>query len=364
MGLPALASDRLLRALLESAPVRDAELERFLTGVRAGLLQTGDAGRLASAVDEHLLDFSCALARQCFINEYVFAETETEAAQATALRDRLDAGAGERRAGLSALPLPYAAAIAPLHALAQADAFLQRSWPARARRACSSSRCGSPRPSATSAPRSRRSPRSRTRFRSRSATSTRQMPYPRWVKTASVGRPTAIDWYLRGQLPTAPIRPYQTGAGLDVLIAGCGTGQHAIETAQRFAGARVLAIDLSRTSLGYAIRKTREAGLRNIQYAQADILKLGSLDASFDVIEASGVLHHLGDPAQGWRVLLSLLRPGGFMHVGLYSALARADIRAARALIAERGYRRHRGRHPPLPAGSARPAGRHRRSRT
>ena len=50
------------------------------------------------------------------------------------------------------------------------------------------------------------------------------------------------------------------------------------------------------------------------------------------------MLHHLGDPAQGWRVLLSLLRPGGFMHIGLYSALARADIRAARAFIAERGY--------------------------
>jgi hypothetical protein len=34
-----------------------------------------------------------------------------------------------------------------------------------------------------------------------------------------------------------------------------------------------------------------------------------------------------------------LLRPGGFMHVGLYSELARRDIVAARAFIAERGYR-------------------------
>ena len=38
-----------------------------------------------------------------------------------------------------------------------------------------------------------------------------------------------------------------------------------IETAQRFAGARVLAVDFSRASLGYAARKTREAGLRNIE---------------------------------------------------------------------------------------------------
>jgi SAM-dependent methyltransferase len=100
----------------------------------------------------------------------------------------------------------------------------------------------------------------------------------------------------------------------------------------------VLAVDLSLTSLSYAIRKTRALGLNNIDYAQADILKLGTIGRSFDLIESSGVLHHLADPAQGWRVLLSLLRPGGLMHIGLYSALARADIRAARAFIAERGF--------------------------
>jgi hypothetical protein len=51
------------------------------------------------------------------------------------------------------------------------------------------------------------------------------------------------------------------------------------------------------------------------------------------------VLHHLGDPWQGWRALLTLLRPGGVMQVGLYSKLARQNVVAARALIAERGYR-------------------------
>jgi hypothetical protein len=51
------------------------------------------------------------------------------------------------------------------------------------------------------------------------------------------------------------------------------------------------------------------------------------------------VLHHLADPAAGWRVLLSLLRPHGLMLVGLYSATARQSLTAARAFIAERGYR-------------------------
>jgi hypothetical protein len=50
------------------------------------------------------------------------------------------------------------------------------------------------------------------------------------------------------------------------------------------------------------------------------------------------VLHHMADPWAGWRVLSSLLRPSGIMQVGLYSELARRNIVAARALIAERGF--------------------------
>jgi SAM-dependent methyltransferase len=109
--------------------------------------------------------------------------------------------------------------------------------------------------------------------------------------------------------------------------------------AQRYLGVRLLAIDLSLASLAYAMRKTRAAGMHNIDYAQADILQLGSLGRSFDVIDAGGVLHHLADPMQGWRVLLSLLRPGGVMRLGFYSALGRRDVIAARKHIVAAGFR-------------------------
>ena len=123
-----------------------------------------------------------------------------------------------------------------------------------------------------------------------------------------------------------------------MLIAGCGTGQHAIETAQRFAGARVLAIDLSLTSLAYAFARPANSVSPTSNIAQADILKLDTIGRTFDVIEFSGVLHHMADPFAGWRTLLSVLRPGGLMAVALYSEIARADIVKARAFIAERGY--------------------------
>ena len=91
-------------------------------------------------------------------------------------------------------------------------------------------------------------------------------------------------------------------------------------------------------SLAYARRKTREEGLRNIEYAQADILNLSTIGRTFDRIEAVGVLHHLADPKAGWRVLLGLLAPNGIMRVGLYSEAARRPIVEARAIVAERAY--------------------------
>jgi SAM-dependent methyltransferase len=125
---------------------------------------------------------------------------------------------------------------------------------------------------------------------------------------------------------------------LDILIAGGGTGQESIEAAQQFPSARVLAVDLSLASLAYAERKAREMRVENVDHAQADLSKLGSLGQRFDIIYSVGVLHHLADPIRGWRELVSLLAPDGRMLVGLYSERSRQDVVAARAFIAERGY--------------------------
>jgi SAM-dependent methyltransferase len=161
-------------------------------------------------------------------------------------------------------------------------------------------------------------------------------PYPRWVRV-SRPPPSTLPDALRAMFPhvALPAEP----ATPDILIAGCGTGQHAIETALRFRGSRVLAVDLSVASLAYALRKTREHGLTALDYGQADIMQLGRVGRQFDVIEAVGVLHHMDDPIAGWRILTALLRPGGFMKIGLYSARARAHIVRVRSTIAEAGYR-------------------------
>ena len=122
-----------------------------------------------------------------------------------------------------------------------------------------------------------------------------------------------------------------------ILIAGCGTGQHSIGTAARFKNSKVIAVDLSLSSLAYAERKTKELGIQNIEYMQADLLNLRKLNIKFDIIESMGVMHHLGDPMEGWRVLTECLKSDGLMKIGLYSETARKSIvKIGRASCRER----------------------------
>jgi 2-polyprenyl-3-methyl-5-hydroxy-6-metoxy-1,4-benzoquinol methylase len=165
-----------------------------------------------------------------------------------------------------------------------------------------------------------------------------ESPYPPWTTVSPVGAST-LDQYISGKLLRNDLTHIAGAQVKDVLVAGCGTGRHSINAARAFPSSHVLAVDISRTSLAYAIRKTREIGLTNIEYAQADIMQFESIGRAFDLIESIGVLHHLADPSAGWRALLSLLKPRGIIGVGLYSERARRAVVAARAFIAERGYR-------------------------
>jgi len=327
-GLAAIADNPLLLVLLQSTPIRDVAFERLLTALRASLASAATAGK---PVADPILGFACALARQCFINEYVFATTPDEDVQLEDLRRALSG------ASPSAMQIAALAMYAPLHTLPCASVLLERKW--------------NPLIDAVLTQQLREPAQERqlrdliprlTQIEDEVSQRVRQQyeenPYPRWVHIAGQVAPMPIDQYLRDQFPTAAFTPLGKTSALDMLIAGCGTGQVAIGSVQKHEGAQALAIDLSLTSLCYARRKTPAELASRIDYAQADILKLGSIDRSFDVIDACGVLHHMADPLAGWRILLSLLRPGGLMHLAFYSDVGRGDVAAARMFIAERKF--------------------------
>jgi Tfp pilus assembly protein PilF/SAM-dependent methyltransferase len=327
----ALAPDELLVALLLHAQVCDAALERRLGEARRALLESMD-----DAAGDDRLALACALACQGFLNDYAFAVGEDEARRLRALRERIETALASGEA-VAPLPLAILAAYVSLGTLAGADALAARPWPDAFARVVARQLVE---------PREEREIRDRipslTPVRSEVSRAVRRQyeesPYPRWVACARVA-PSSLEPHLREMLPGAAIGAIARDAPREILVAGCGTGQESTEIARRFPQARLLAIDLSLASLGFARRQSEALGVANVEYAQADIAELGELGGRrFDLVSSVGVLHHLGDPVAGWRRLAALLAPGGLMQVGLYSEAARRGIVRARDFIARRGF--------------------------
>jgi SAM-dependent methyltransferase len=113
-----------------------------------------------------------------------------------------------------------------------------------------------------------------------------------------------------------------------MFVAGCGTGEELVSMARTFQDVTIDASDLSITSLACAARKLAEFGVRNVNLVQGDILELEAGTARYDLIVASGVLHHLDDPLRGWKKLADITKPGGHMLIALYSELGRQDVTA------------------------------------
>ena len=330
--LTRLDQDALLCALLQAAQICDQDVELFLTTARRSLLAWVEVGAPLGGG----LGFFAALASQSFINEYVFTVQAAELAQATALRERVVAALA---AGKPVLPLELLAAASyfPLASMAHSSMLLQMQWPTEMRPVLTQQL---------------REPAEELQLREDMPCLTpiedavsqevraqyEESPYPRWMRFPAIASGLTVNETLRQLFPRSGFAPLAQGDAPHILVAGCGTGQHPIDTTLRFANARILAVDLSLSSLAYAKRKAAEMDIQSIEFAQADILQLGALQERFDVVESSGVLHHLADPQKGWRVLLGLLKPGGVMKLGFYSELARRDIVRVREQIAQRGY--------------------------
>lgn len=323
--LPNAVTSDLFRLALAAHVLTDHAIERLLTGFRAGLLL--DAGRDGLA-DRDRFDLALTMLSQLWLNDHAWAET---AAEREAL-SRLVAD-GERLAGgdldaarttlLRQLYIPLQAESGPPLTSAIARAVRPKAYgQLLARRLVADEQ---ERAIAVTLPRlgevtDATSERVREQYE--------KAPYPRWT-TLALPQPGSLLAYLR-RLPGLP-HPAILDGPLEVLIAGCGTGQHAIRSAHGYGGhARIAALDLSRPSLAYAAQRARTLGVEGVEWMQGDLLDAARLGRPFHVIECVGVLHHMADPLAGWRRLADLLVPGGIMLIGLYSKTARQAVNAAR----------------------------------
>jgi len=120
-----------------------------------------------------------------------------------------------------------------------------------------------------------------------------------------------------------PDRPYWPG--MRILVAGCGSNQ-AANIAQRNPTAQVLGIDVSVSSLNHERLLKGKYALDNLTLEQMAIDQLDGLDQTFDLIVATGVLHHLADPVAALAQLGRRLTPHGVMCVMIYGRYFRTGV--------------------------------------
>jgi SAM-dependent methyltransferase len=328
-----LARPLFLR-LLEYTFIPEPDFERLVATIRRAALLAWRARSLASTGNVALREVLGALAHQCFLTEYLHDELEEEALIVGELAAGVEAALA-KGGPVNEAELALLACYLSLGTLRRADALTASNASIIGRLVLRQVR--EPAEEAGIAARlTRLTPVNDEVSRAVQAQYERY-PYPRWLRAPSAEGASPIARRLRQLFPhagAAAVVPQRAS----MLIAGCGTGRHAAMCAALDPESRIVAVDLSRTSLAYAERRARESGLRNVEFAQADILELGRLEERFEIIQCSGVLHHLRDPMAGLRMLAGLLAPGGGMKLGLYSEIARRGVVAARRLIAERGF--------------------------
>ena len=315
----------LLHDLMRLCPLPDLRFERLFVSLRSVLLKNLEK----IETSPELIHFLSTLSLHCFTNEYVYGEKEEETDLVNRLEDEI-AQAISKSEQPTAIKILCFSTYRPLHRynwciklktldlLEEVERRLIKEPLAEKAIAREMATLG----------------KISNDVSNKVSKQYEENPYPRWVKLGIPENAMSISEFcdkVRLRLYTDDIRNVAAPA---ILIAGCGTGQHSIETASRFSGCKVTAVDLSRTSLAYAKRKTVELAINNIKYFHADILNLKGLKHQYDVIESAGVLHHMNEPMAGWKTLTDLLKPGGLMKIGLYSEAARKHIVSIREEIA------------------------------
>lgn len=312
----------LMLDLLRRTVVSGPEIEFILTQTRRFLL--GKAVR-REAPSPAELDLSLALAQQCFLNQYAYFAAPDEQALLTPLAAKV----GESDvftiailasyAPLSSYPWAERLSAPPLAALVSQ----QIAEPAAERALAEEiERIG---PIADPTSQAVRSLYEET-------------PYPRWVAPFRAPARDAREIFRIKYGGAADFTMLDRIGAPEILVAGCGTGFNLLVSVAGYQDYRLTAIDLSLNSLAHAARHVRTLKLGGIRLLQGDILDLGALPQSFDIVEAIGVLHHMADPLAGWRILADRLKPGGVMQIGLYSTLARTGIEKLRAFAKARGF--------------------------
>jgi SAM-dependent methyltransferase len=148
-------------------------------------------------------------------------------------------------------------------------------------------------------------------------------PFPNYDDFDDVG--SLIDKARAGLF--AKLLDNQIPFGANVIECGCGTGQ--LSNFLSIANRTVIGTDLCLNSLKMASAFKQKNDLDRAHFLQMNLFRPAFKPGSFDLVISNGVLHHTSDPFLGFKSISRLVRPGGYILIGLYHRYGRlaTDIR-------------------------------------
>ncbi|PIN79387.1 hypothetical protein COV16_04510 [Candidatus Woesearchaeota archaeon CG10_big_fil_rev_8_21_14_0_10_34_8] len=118
-----------------------------------------------------------------------------------------------------------------------------------------------------------------------------------------------------------------------IIDVGTGTGQLSAYLSLR--RKCVWGIDFSDSSLNKAKMLKEKLNLESWNLKKVDILdskQIEKINTKFDYVLCMGVLHHTEDAYGGFKNILKLLKPGGYIAIGLYNTYGRIPLNVRQIL--------------------------------
>ena len=148
-------------------------------------------------------------------------------------------------------------------------------------------------------------------------------PFPNYDEFDSIG--SLVDKARRRVF--AKMLDDQIPFGARILECGCGTGQltNFLSVANRTA----IGTDMCLNSLRLANGFRNKNRLSRSHFFQMNLFRPCFKPGSFDLVISNGVLHHTSDPFLGFRSIARLVKPNGYIIIGLYHKWGRisTDVR-------------------------------------
>jgi len=133
--------------------------------------------------------------------------------------------------------------------------------------------------------------------------------------------------------PFAKILDRSIPENASIIDIGTGTGQ--LSAFLSLKRKNVFGTDFSETSLNKARALKEKLKLDSLTLKKVDLMnekEIENIEMKFDCLLCLGVLHHTENPYQGFQNILKLLKPKGFLAIGLYNKFGRVPLKIRRVL--------------------------------